>query len=209
VISLGVLGGTFDPIHNGHIHVAQVARDQLGVDRVLLTVANDPWQKSSTRSVTPAAIRLQMCRAAVDGLDGVIVDDREIIRGGQSYSIDTVNELRVELGDVDVCLIIGADVAGSLPTWHRAAELAQLVDVVVVNRGGDGQRVDSQTLNHLGELGWSNQQLAMEPMAVSATEIRDRVARGQAVDHLVPGGVARIIGDLGLYAGTPHDKPSI
>ncbi len=209
MISLGVLGGTFDPIHNGHIHVAQVARDQLGVDRVLLTVANDPWQKSSTRSVTPAAIRLQMCRAAVDGLDGVIVDDREIIRGGQSYSIDTVNELRVELGDVDVCLIIGADVAGSLPTWHRAAELAQLVDVVVVNRGGDGQRVDSQTLNHLGELGWSNQQLAMEPMAVSATEIRDRVARGQAVDHLVPGGVARIIGDLGLYAGTPHDKPSI
>lgn len=190
---IGVFGGTFDPPHNGHLAVAAVAREGLGLDLVLLTVANDPWKKSPQRDVTPAADRLAMVEAlvrAADGqaLPGLVASDLEIRRGGPSYTVDTLRELAQREPDATLFLIVGRDLAAELPSWHEAAAIEQLATVVVVDRPG-----------FYGELRANWRALHVEPVDVSSSQLRQLLRDGGDVSAYVPPGVIDVIQTRGLY----------
>ena len=191
---IGVLGGTFDPPHIGHLAVAVNVRDALGLDLVLLVVANDPWQKRGRHPISPAADRLAMTRAAVEGHVGLEADDREIRRGGPSYSVDTVQELVAERPGAVVFVIVGQDAAAGLPTWDRPEILARLASVAVVARPGSpfgpGDR----------PCGFRWVAVEAPELAVSSTDLRARVARGRTIEVLTPPGVASYVRDRGLYS---------
>ena len=133
---IGVLGGTFDPPHFGHLAAALEVRHRLRLSVVLFVVANDPWQKSALQPVTPARKRLEMVRAAISGLDGLEASSLEIDRGGESYMADTLQELRSQHPGAELMLVVGSDTAQGLDTWKRPAELRELSTTVVVDRAG-------------------------------------------------------------------------
>ena len=186
---LGLLGGTFDPPHLGHLAAARIVLTQLGLDHVDLLVANDPWQKTDERTVTPAGLRLQMAEALVAGEAGLGVDDREIRRGGPTYTADTLEELRRQQPETELFLIVGSDTAERITTWHRPEVVRSLSTLVIVNRGEQKapQQVDSAI------------HVFMESVEASSTSIRDRITRGDSVDHLTVKGVLNIIQANGLY----------
>lgn len=186
---LGLLGGTFDPPHLGHLAAAHAVMTELRLDRVDFLVANDPWQKSDTRLVSPAAVRRHMVEALVEGHAGLGVDDREIRRGGLTYTADTLEEIHRELPSTEVFLIVGADTAARLSTWHRPEVVRSLSTLVVVNRDGEMSNTTDATAIHV----------SMERVDVSSTDIRGRVARGESIDHLTSQGVVNIIEAHGLY----------
>jgi len=190
---VGILGGTFDPVHVGHLVAATWARDALALDRVLLVVANEPWQKTGHRTVTPAEDRLAVVAAAVDGVPGLEPCRMEIDRGGPSYTVDTVRELSGRHPGTRFFLVVGADVATELDTWHDVGQLAGLVTLVIVDRGGVGRAPDP--------LGWQVERLRIPALDVSSSELRHRLAAGSSVDFLIPGAAILCIGRLGLYAG--------
>lgn len=188
---LGVFGGTFDPPHVGHVVVAATARWALGLDRVLLVVANDPWQKSGDRAVTPATDRLALVEAAVEGVGAVEASDLELRRGGPSYTADTLRELGDAHPGAKLFLILGADAAAGLPTWERAEEVRRACTAVLVDRPG----------TPAGELpsGWDFTRLEIPRLDVTSTDLRARVAAGMPIDGLVPPGVCSVIAARGLY----------
>lgn len=141
---LGVLGGTFDPIHVGHLVVAVNVRAALGLDRTLLVVANVPWQKTGSREITKAEDRLALVEAAVAGIDGLEASRIEIDRGGPSYMVDTLTELDGREPGAELFLVIGSDVAGDLATWERVDDMRSLCTLVIVNRPG----VDDGSITH-------------------------------------------------------------
>lgn len=190
---LGVLGGTFDPPHVGHLVAAVEVRWALGLDRVLLMVANDPWQKSGARPVTPAPDRLAMTRALAAGVDGVQVSDLEIRRGGPSYTIDTLTHLWSGDPRPEVFVVVGRDAAAGLPTWERAEELRSAVPFVVVGRAGEEH----------AELpaGWTFREVDIPRLDVSSSDLRARLAAGRPVDGLMPPAVVALIDERGLYRG--------
>jgi len=190
---IGIFGGTFDPVHVGHLVAAIWAREALALDRVLLVVANDPWQKSGRRQVTPAAQRLAVVRAAVGGVPGLEPSGIEIDRGGPSYTVDTVRQLAARHPGAEFFLVAGTDVAGELDTWHRAEELAGLVRLVVVGRGGVDEGVDPP--------GWRVEHLRIPALEISSSELRRRLAAGESVEFLIPPAAILCIQRLGLYAG--------
>lgn len=189
--AVGILGGSFDPPHLGHLAAARSALEQLGLDRVLLIVANDPWQKSPHRDLAPAADRLAMVMAAVEGAAGLEACDLEVERGGPTYSIETVEQLRAEQGVVDPWLIVGADLAGSLDSWHRADELRRVVRVAVLSRPGSRGRLPE---------GWDAVLLESEDLDISSSEIRQDLRAGRSVADRVPDGVIRYLDGRNLYA---------
>ena len=129
---VGLFGGTFDPPHLGHVAALEASARSGRFDRIVVTVAGDPYYKSAVATVRPAPRRLAMAHAAFDGLDLIEVSDREIVREGPSYTVETVRELLTGCDTVD--LIVGADLASQLDTWHEASALADLVRVGVVPR---------------------------------------------------------------------------
>jgi nicotinate-nucleotide adenylyltransferase len=129
---LGIFGGTFDPVHVGHLAAASAARHQLHLDRVLLVVAGAPWQKDDV--VAAADARFAMVAAAIDGVEGFEASRLELDRSGPTYTIDTVEQLAAD--DRELVLIVGADVAAKLDTWKRADELQKLVTIAVARRTG-------------------------------------------------------------------------
>jgi len=189
---IGIFGGTFDPVHAGHIETAEAVRQALDLDRMLLVVANEPWQKEGTRSVTPAEDRMAMVVAAVEDYPDLLPDRREIDRGGPSFTIDTVEELRTEHPSADLVLVVGADVVADLPTWRETDRLAGQVTLAVVGRPGSPV-VPVPT-------GWRSVAVPVAPIDVSSTELRRRLEAGQAVGDLLPDGVMRCIRRRGLYA---------
>jgi nicotinate-nucleotide adenylyltransferase len=193
----GLLGGTFDPPHCGHLAAARTCRAALGLDRLLLVVANEPWQKVPQRSVTPAEDRLAMVEAAAALVPGVEACRIEIDRGGPSYTVDTVEALRERAraaGEVPpaLYLIVGSDLVPGLDTWSRVDDLRRMVTLVVVTRP-QSERVDDPP-------GWRTVHIQGDPIDVSSSEVRDRVDRGLPVDGLVPDAVVRCIRLRGLYA---------
>jgi nicotinate-nucleotide adenylyltransferase len=190
---VGILGGTFDPIHVGHLVAATWARDTLALDKVLLMVANQPWQKSGRRQVTPAEDRWAVVAAAAEGVSGIEPCRLEIDRGGPSYTIDTVRELIRLHPDTQFSLVVGADVAADLDSWHDVGELTGLVGLVIVDRGGVERAPDPP--------GWAVERLRIPALDVSSSQLRDRLAAGRTVDFLVPAPAILCIGRLGLYAG--------
>ena len=186
-----MLGGTFDPPHFGHLAAALEARCLLGLSRVLLVVANDPWQKSSQRPVTPAKLRLEMVRAAVAHLDGLEASSLEIERGGESYMVDTLNELHRLHPDAELVLVVGSDVAAGIDTWKRPEELRRLAAIVEVDRGGV-VAVDRGSR-------WSDQVVRVPVLDISSCDIRVRLADGRPVEALVPAAVLDIVRSEALY----------
>ncbi|GIU88437.1 MAG: putative nicotinate-nucleotide adenylyltransferase [Acidimicrobiia bacterium] len=184
---LGILGGTFDPVHVGHLVAAVEARHQLALDRVLLVVAADPWQKHG-RVVAPAADRYALVETAVDGVDALEPCALEMEREGPTYTIDTVERLRD--GARSLYLVVGADLVAGLPTWHRVDELRRAVTLAVVGR--EGEAVASVP-------GWDSCTVTMPRLDVSSTDLRDRIARGAPFDYLVPTPAARILRARALY----------
>jgi len=189
---VGILGGTFDPPHFGHLAAAQCVRTQLGLDEVILMVANDPWQKSGDRDVTPAAIRLEMVRALVDDIDGLSVSDQEIVRGGKTYTVDTLEELLLVDPDTQLFLIVGEDTAVRIPSWHRPEDLSRLSTLVVVNRA-------AEPTAHTSAQGDTVVHVNMVPIDVSSTDIRRAVASGESIAFGTSDAVASIIAAHKLY----------
>lgn len=190
---IGILGGTFDPVHVGHLVAAVNVRHELDLDRVLLVVANEPWQKLGARPVTPAADRLALVKAAVSSCPGVEASAIEIERGGLSYTAETVDELEKRCPGADIYLVIGADVAGTLDTWERVDELRGRVRLVVVNRPGAAM-ADRALLQ-----GWDLSIVEIPDLEISSTDLRDRAASGRPLDFLVPVEAIRLLRERSLY----------
>ncbi len=189
---LGVFGGTFDPVHVGHLVAAVNARHALGLDRVLLVVANQPWQKHA-RAVTPAPDRFAVVEAAVTNMEGLEASAMEVERGGPSYTADTLDELARRYPDADLFLVIGADVADELDSWERMEAVRELATLVVVNRPGVRP---TKPLS-----GWRAVSVEIPGIDISSTDLRARAANGRPLDFLVPEPAVRLIRQRGLYAG--------
>jgi len=188
---IGLFGGTFDPIHRGHVEVATAVRDALDVDRLLVVVANQPWQKQD-RPVTPAEDRFAMVVAALADHPGLEASRIELDRGGPSYTVDTVRELRGSEPDADIVVVVGGDVVASLDTWHEYRALRRLVTLAVVDRPG-APVVDPPP-------GWRFVHVPVTPVDVSSTDLRARLESGRGVEDAVPEAVIRCMSERGLYA---------
>lgn len=194
---IGIFGGTFDPPHVAHIAAAAWTRSALRLDRVLLVVAGDPWQKSAAGPITPAEDRLALAAAACEGVDGVEVCDLEVRRAGPSYTVDTLTELR---GDAQrLVLVLGADAVAALPTWHRYTDLPGLAELAVVERPG----VSPTDAFDPVAAGFVTHTVALPRLDVSSTTLRARLQAGEPVDGLVPPTVLACVRSRGLYRGGP------
>jgi nicotinate-nucleotide adenylyltransferase len=192
-VRLGILGGTFDPVHVGHLAAGVSARHTLGLERVLFVVANAPWQKQGRR-LAPAQDRLDMVAAAVEGIDGLEASAIEIERGGTTYTADTLRTLAERHPEAELYLIVGSDVAEDLHTWERQEEIKQRSTLAVVTRAGAGE-------THQQLHGWRTARVEMPLLDVSSTELRQWLAQGRPVDGLVPPGAVRLLRERALYAG--------
>lgn len=190
-LRLGVLGGTFDPPHIGHLLAARHVQEALSLDEVLLVVANEPWQKVGSRVITPARDRLAMVEAAVDGRRSISASGIEIDRGGPSYSIDTLGQLRRTHPDAELFLIVGSDAASGLHTWERSEELPGLATLVIVEREG--------TATAQIPPGWSIETVAIPRVDISSSDLRSRVATGRSLEWMVPDAVVDVISSRRLY----------
>src|SRR3954447_11614248 len=188
---LGVFGGTFDPVHVGHVVVAAETRAQLGLDRVLLVVAGDPWQKRG-KVVASARDRLALADAAVEGIEGVEASGIEVERDAPSVTADTLEALAGP--DRELLLVLGADAVANMGTWRRLEETRDLATVVVVERAGDAHSEPPGP-------GWRVERGAIPRLDIASTELRERLRSGRPVDGLVPPAVVRAIHDRGLYTG--------
>ena len=188
---LGVFGGTFDPPHVGHLVLAVNARYELALDRLLLVVANDPWQKSSTRPVSSAADRLALVNAAVGDVEGLEASALEIERGGTSYTSDTLAALEAQDPGRELFLVVGSDAAAGLPTWERIDEVRRLATIVVATRPGaeDGRPPP----------GWDWERIETPRLEVSSTDLRSRIADGRPLDYLLTPSVIACINVRRLY----------
>ena len=190
---IGVLGGTFDPPHVGHLCLAAQALAQLDLDRVLLVVANDPWQKHDGRRISPAEARFAMLAAAVEGRSALEASRLEIERGGESFTIDTVKQLHAP--DREIFLIIGSDLVAQLPTWRSWQALPELVTLAVGRRGG-GAPVQLSPV-------WNATELRLPALEISSSELRAMAGDDLPLDFLVPDAVISVIERLRLYRPRP------
>jgi nicotinate-nucleotide adenylyltransferase len=186
---IGVLGGTFDPVHIGHLVAGMNVRHELSLDLVLFVVAYQPWQKADRR-VSPAADRFAMVEAALAGHDGLEASDLEIRRGGVSLTADTLTHLRHEDPDAELFLVIGRDQAGNLDTWERTEEIKALATLAIVGRPGASGDPPP---------GWNAVTVDMPLLDVSSSDLRERFAQGRPVGWLVPDAVERLARERGLY----------
>jgi nicotinate-nucleotide adenylyltransferase len=188
---LGVLGGTFDPIHVGHLVAASEVLHHFDLDLVLFVPAGRPWQKEGASDPED---RFMMTNYAVAKHRGFAVSRIEIDRPGPTYTVETLEVLKLRHPDTEIFFIAGSDTVRQLDTWHRYEDLGGLAEIVSVSRPGSELQVDEQ-----GE-GWPRLHHAHMPLIdVSASEIRRRVAAGEPVDLLVPFEVAAYIRARGLY----------
>jgi nicotinate-nucleotide adenylyltransferase len=184
----GILGGTFDPIHIAHLHAAETARHAAGLDRVLFMPAGEPWQKAD-RVRASAEDRLEMARLAIEDVDGFDLDDREIVRAGPTYTIDTLLSFPY---DEELFLILGADAAAGLPTWHRWTEVIDRAGILVLPRPGSDQ-------SKVTDIVPAALLLDMAPLDISSTWIRESAAIGRPYRFLVRDEVYDYIESKGIY----------
>jgi nicotinate-nucleotide adenylyltransferase len=193
---LGVFGGTFDPVHNGHVVAAVSARHALGLDRVLVVPARQPWQKMD-RELAPAEDRFAMLQAAVDGVDGLELSRLELDRPGPSYTADTLEELSKATPEPHLFLIVGADAAADLSTWDRPDDIRSLATIAVVSRAEPAAPGPPGPPGP----GWQVEHVRIPALEISSTDLRRRVAAGEPLEGLMPPGAVRCLRERGLYAG--------
>jgi nicotinate-nucleotide adenylyltransferase len=189
-MKIGLFGGSFDPVHLGHLLVAQAALEELGLDRLFfIPTAQSPFKPQN--HAAPAAARLQWLRLALAGKTHCEVDDQEIRRGGVSYTIDTLRDYVKRFPSAQIFYLIGADNAAMLNEWRDAGELAKLAEFVAIPRPGGAAATFPAPFR--------GRMLKGFPLGVSSSEIRSRVKTGQPIDHLVPPVVAEATLDSRLY----------
>jgi nicotinate-nucleotide adenylyltransferase len=193
---IGIFGGTFDPPHDGHVAAARAVTEQLHLDRLLLVVANDPWQKSGQRAVSPAADRYALTELLAEEIPGAEASRLEMERGGSSYSVDTAEEILAEAGGepTELFLVVGADLVPELGSWHRSDDLRRLVTLAVVSRP-TGPRPALPP-------GWRAVWVDGPQVAVSSSEVRALLREGRSVEGMVPEPIIHCIRRHDLYAGT-------
>lgn len=197
---LGVMGGTFDPIHNGHLEIARRSCESLGLSGVLFVVAGDPWMKHG-RALTPAEDRFAMVQAAIEGDVRFAASRMEIDRAGETYTVDTLRELRRILpAHVELCFLMGADATARLGEWREAGELGGLARFAVVSQRDD-VALDECGLSRLAQIIGAREilQVEMPRMDVSSTDLREKVRQGCSIRDEVPAVVADYIESHGLY----------
>ena len=187
---IGLFGGTFDPPHVGHLVTAVNVRHALRLDLVILMVANVPWQKQGTRAISPADDRLAMVDAAVAEVEGLVVGDLEVRRGGDSYTADTLAELASLHPAAELFTIVGDDAAAGIGTWARADEVAARSSLVVVDRPGIPVELPA---------GYPWIRVEVPHLEVSSTDLRERVRDGRPLDYLITDSVQRIVRERSLY----------
>jgi nicotinate-nucleotide adenylyltransferase len=205
---LGLLGGTFDPVHLGHLLLAECCREQLRLDRVLFLPAAVPPHKRD-RQLTPAAQRIEMLELAIAGHERFAVSRWEIDRGGLSYTVDTLRQFRQEDPEGELFLLMGADMLHDLPHWHEAETICQLAVVAVVYRVGT-RDLDFTALAAVAppqriEL-FQRHEVAMPAIGICSTEIRRRVAAGQSIRYRTPRAVEKYIETQALYHSSPDNR---
>lgn len=190
LLRLGLLGGSFDPVHLGHLLVAQTAQEELGLDRVFfIPAARSPFKLNQEHA--PAPQRLRLLRLALAGRSGWVVDDQEIRRGGVSYTVETLRELSRRFVGAELYYLLGADNVPHLPEWRAADELAALAVFVAVLRPGESPPVFPRPFR--------GRVLSGFPLGVSSSQIRARVRAGLPIAGLVPDAVAEAIHHSRLY----------
>jgi len=187
---VGLYGGSFDPVHVGHLLVAQAAREEVQLDKVIFVpAAQSPFKPD--RKLSPDKIRVRMLRLALVGRTYCEIDTQELERGGISYTIDTVRKYKEQSAQAELFYLIGADHVGQLTKWRDAGDLAALVEFVVIPRPGQVQQELPK--------GFRGRHLTGFPLGVSSSQIRERVRNGFPVDLLTGAPVAEAIRDNGLY----------
>ncbi len=185
-----LFGGSFDPVHLGHLLVAQAAVEELGLDRLFfIPTAQSPFKPQN--HAAPASVRLQWLRLALAGQTNCEVDEQEIRRGGISYTIETLRDYVTRFPDAQFFYLIGADNAAKLNEWREAGELARLAEFVAIPRPGGAAAHFPPPFR--------GRMLRGFPLGVSSSEIRARVKAGLPIDHLVPPPVAEAVRDTRLY----------
>jgi nicotinate-nucleotide adenylyltransferase len=197
-VRIGIFGGTFNPPHLAHLILAECARDELELDRVLLVLAPRPPHKQVDGD-PGAEERLALCRAAVASEPGRIeVSDVELYREGPSYTADTLAVLREQRPNDEFVLLLGGDSAAGLASWHRPADILRYAEIGVAERGDDDHARAAETLRGLGAAD-RLRPFAMPATELSSTLIRTRVRTGRTIRHLVPEAVEARIRASGLY----------
>lgn len=195
---LGVFGGTFDPIHNGHLFIAEEAAEELGLDRMLIVPARDPPHRQAEPSAS-AEDRLAMVKLAIAGNPRFEASRIELERDGPSYTVDTLAALRERHADTEIVFIIGMDSVPELPRWHDPEGILRLAHLVAVQRGGR-ELADLSALE--GVLPSAKGRVTLishQGLEISATDVRQRLEEGRSVRYLVPDRVIEYIQSRGLY----------
>ena len=181
---IGLLGGTFDPIHNGHIAIAKTAIQQLKLDKLFLIPAGNPWQKSE---FTDSKHRLEMVKKAAHDLEKVEVLDIEVKKSGPTYTFETLRELHEKYPNSEFVLILGSDAVAGFDTWKEPNLIKTLARIYVVQRAEDFTQ------------DWHFDRIQMPPIDISSTEIREKVKNNESISELVPKSVNEYISANGLY----------
>lgn len=212
---IGIFGGTFDPIHYGHLRTAFEMLQALRFAEVRFVPCGEPPHRGET--CAGPAERLEMVQVAIDGQPGFVVDDREVQRAGPSYSIDTLQALRKEHGDRSIALILGMDAFLGLPRWHRWSEILEVAHVVVAHRPGWrapdigplGELLDERGTHRVDDLHESTHGRihihAVTQLEISSTEIRELVEAGRDPRFLMPDPVRHVIASTRCY-GTLDER---
>jgi nicotinate-nucleotide adenylyltransferase len=191
VQKIGLFGGSFDPVHLGHLLVAQAAREELELERLFfIPAAQSPFKPDS--KPTSSEERLRLLRLALAGKTWCEIDEQELQRGGVSYTINTLRDYHQRFPKAKIFYLVGGDHVNKLPAWRDADELARLAEFVVVPRPGQVEIPFPQPFH--------GQALKGFPLGVSSSQIRARVRAGEPINHLVPATVAEAIRGAGLYA---------
>ena len=196
---VGIYGGTFAPVHNGHVAAAKAFMEQMKLDYLFIIPAYLPPHKQIDESDDPV-YRLRMCELAFKDIDGVVISDCEIARGGKSYTYDTLKELQRE--DTRLFLLCGTDMVLTFDTWYRFEDIFKMCYPVYVRRENDaliGNRIVSKINEYYQKYGVMFRKIMTDPIELSSTDIRRAVKNGQDISGMVPAAVADFIKQNGLY----------
>ena len=211
-LCVGVLGGTFDPIHYGHLRTALELRERLHLDHVRFIPCNDP--PTSKQPLLDARTRLRIVEAAIESEPDFVADDRELVRGGVSYTVDTLRSLRADFGDTPLALIMGMDAFLSLPEWRDWRSLLEYAHIVVAHRPGWsapqqgvlGALLEARAARSADELHRAPAGriyvAEVTQLEISSTALRTSISEGVDPKYLVPPAVRSIILELECYAGS-------
>ncbi len=193
MIKTGIFGGAFNPVHKGHVRLAEEAVKQLKLKRLLIIPTYDSPHKET--KLAPFEDRAEMCRRAFGHIDGVEISDIEVSLGGVSYTINTIRELKSLYPDEQFFLLIGGDMLFSFDKWYKYESILKEAKVCAVARDNDSLVDMMEYANELGRI----KVLPTQAIEISSTEIRSRAAKGEDISELVPDGVAEYISQSGLY----------